>query len=107
MLLAKVVVAPDQQNIRPFQGVSVPVFSALFLSYLLAFSALFPILFVGWPAPPGVLAPADRQCQCYSVVASFLGFEPAPFRGECFGESGLLKNEPTAPAKQAHTTQRQ
>ena len=25
----------------------------------------------------------------------------------CFGESGLLENEPTAPAEQAHTTQRQ
>ena len=24
-----------------------------------------------------------------------------------FGESGLLENEPTAPAEQAHTTQRQ
>ena len=41
--------------------------------------------------PGGMLAPADRQCQCYSVVASFLnfepmGFEPAPFRGGCFVE---------------------
>ena len=28
-------------------------------------------------------------------------------RPDNFGESGLLENEPTAPAEQAHTTQRQ
>ena len=43
---------------------------------------------------------------------------PRPREGVCstiflakvvyfFGESGLLENEPTAPAEQAHTTQRQ
>ena len=31
----------------------------------------------------------------------------ARLRGCKFGESGLLENEPTAPAEQAHTTQRQ
>ena len=33
-----------------------------------------------------MLAPADRQCQCYSVAAPSLGFVPAPFRGGCFVE---------------------
>ena len=32
---------------------------------------------------------------------------PALKRNPDFGESGLLENEPTAPAEQAHTTQRQ
>ena len=61
-------------------------------------------------------------CGCVGAESSALTVTPPPLRGcalvrpsrpsalvfsRAFGESGLLENEPTAPAEQAHTTRRQ
>ena len=59
-----------------------------------------------------ICANATCAAQLHAMSGNSCSFkreESAPLFGtrEIFGESGLLENEPTAPAEQAHTTQRQ